>query len=424
MEILAFYPGGFSNDTLHQYAQARTGIYTDWHPPIMAAFWRTLMTCFNTPGIMLIVQNVVYWMFWAFLAVVISREAKTKTLIITVAFLPPMSSQTYVIWKDSQLAICVLACFALCFWIKKKSSEKVSPVWVRNTTFVFLLLFFCYGIWVRSNAIFAFFPLAIYGFRAPSDRRIRLFVFIRALVLIIVVVLMGFFVTYDVLKSQREHIEQSLFIFDIAGVFFYGGQKSLLPAYWAVAQGEPASTVVKTWFQSKDVGSLIWTGKIPLTVVESRLKELRAKWFQTLREEPRVYFQHRWAYFKNFLGIGVGEPEGLFHFYVDENPLGVRMVGWSVLKNMVTRYFEIFRGSLFFRGWFYGVVSLALVLFLSFTCRIDEYSLAAFYSALSAVIYIAGYFFLGTGSDFRYFYPAIQLTCFSAVMLIVSNERL
>ncbi|NBY19037.1 hypothetical protein EBQ74_02025 [bacterium] len=41
--LLTFYPGSMSPDSYDQLRQALTNHYNDWHPPVMAWFWRQLL---------------------------------------------------------------------------------------------------------------------------------------------------------------------------------------------------------------------------------------------------------------------------------------------------------------------------------------------------------------------------------------------
>ena len=43
-----FYPGQVRLDAVISYTQAVSGIYGDWHPPVMAATWRLILSIDNT----------------------------------------------------------------------------------------------------------------------------------------------------------------------------------------------------------------------------------------------------------------------------------------------------------------------------------------------------------------------------------------
>ena len=61
LAILSFYPGYMSYDSLAQLAQARLGIYHDWHPPLMGWIWGILDRGIPGPAGMLLLHNAIFW---------------------------------------------------------------------------------------------------------------------------------------------------------------------------------------------------------------------------------------------------------------------------------------------------------------------------------------------------------------------------
>src|SRR4051812_11178145 len=64
--IYFFRPGFMTPDPTAQLAEARSGIYTDLHPPLTALLWRYLDAIIPGPLGMLVFHNL---MFWAALAI-------------------------------------------------------------------------------------------------------------------------------------------------------------------------------------------------------------------------------------------------------------------------------------------------------------------------------------------------------------------
>src|SRR5260370_15822462 len=61
LTIACFYPGYMSPDSVEQFAQARSGLFTDWHPPIMSLLWRLADKLLPGPFGMLLLDNLLFW---------------------------------------------------------------------------------------------------------------------------------------------------------------------------------------------------------------------------------------------------------------------------------------------------------------------------------------------------------------------------
>jgi hypothetical protein len=108
------HPGFMSFDSAWQLREARAGVYTNWHPPVMAALWGILDRVVAGPAGMLFVQSGCFLAgTWLILRRRISRH---QAALVTLALLwfPPIGATLAVIWKDSQmLGFAVLGCALL-----------------------------------------------------------------------------------------------------------------------------------------------------------------------------------------------------------------------------------------------------------------------------------------------------------------------
>lgn len=98
------HPGYMSYDSVMQVREARSGDFSDWHPPVMAQVWRVIDFVIAGPFGMLVLQST------AFLAGAhgiarrfVSRYA-AAVLAALLLWFPPVASVLAVIWKDSQMA--------------------------------------------------------------------------------------------------------------------------------------------------------------------------------------------------------------------------------------------------------------------------------------------------------------------------------
>src|SRR5262252_2252046 len=59
--LVIFYPGIISIDASLQLQQARTGIYTDWYPPVMGWLWSFLDFVIPGPGGLFLFHVLSFW---------------------------------------------------------------------------------------------------------------------------------------------------------------------------------------------------------------------------------------------------------------------------------------------------------------------------------------------------------------------------
>jgi len=146
--LIAFWPGFMSGDSLDQLAQARNGVYQDWHPPLMSAVWSRLLLFSNGPAPMLVLH---VGFIWLALWLLVRRFASNRHAIWVfplVGLLPWVSNFEGVIWKDVGLASSWLLAVAL---IAHKPRQRILQIGIAALLF--------YGIAVRHNAIFGAPPL-------------------------------------------------------------------------------------------------------------------------------------------------------------------------------------------------------------------------------------------------------------------------
>jgi len=115
--VAAGWPGILSNDSLATLEQARTLVFTDWHPPVMALVWAPLDRILAGPGLMLVAQAVLYSLAMAWLLAEacprLLRRASPWLLVPAFALFPPVAALNVMIWKDvwmSAWLVLALAC--------------------------------------------------------------------------------------------------------------------------------------------------------------------------------------------------------------------------------------------------------------------------------------------------------------------------
>src|SRR5687767_2684643 len=77
--VAVFYPGYMSPDSISQLMQGRRGLYSDWHPPVMAWVWGMVDRVVAGAAGMLMLHNV---LFWSALAVVACLRFRRRWLAV------------------------------------------------------------------------------------------------------------------------------------------------------------------------------------------------------------------------------------------------------------------------------------------------------------------------------------------------------
>lgn len=150
--------GYMSIDSAQQLGEARAGVYTDWHPPMMARLWHVLEWFVQGPSLMLLAQSLALLVG---LNLLLRRAfAPRLAALITVAvfLFPPVVAPMAVIWKDSQMAGYLVLGFAL-FFSARRSMR------VLGVAFVTL------GCAMRYNAPAATLPLFLCAFEWRENQR-------------------------------------------------------------------------------------------------------------------------------------------------------------------------------------------------------------------------------------------------------------
>ena len=158
---LIFYPGGFSDDNINQYAQAMGYMnYSDWHPAIhtLLMFTLPLRLSGNWAGSINLFQLVIFSLSLAYMACVMTEYANRKYSKLFMWYImlnPATLSLAITPQKDTLFAItCMLL---LCFGIRIYFTH---GKWIQNTlrTSIFILILTLCTLF-RHNAILFTLPL-------------------------------------------------------------------------------------------------------------------------------------------------------------------------------------------------------------------------------------------------------------------------
>ena len=159
LHFAIMYPGFMTYDAVNQILEARAGVFSDWHPPLMALIWRWLEHLMPGPAPMLFLQLGLIWLgaflvFHAFFQSCCGKIA--ASLLCGLFFLPPMFGVSGAILKDMLMWGALLAAFGVAGHIKVTTNQKLRLTGVLSITTLLLLWL---AILLRHNAIFATIPL-------------------------------------------------------------------------------------------------------------------------------------------------------------------------------------------------------------------------------------------------------------------------
>ena len=131
--VLVFSPGFMSPDSISQLVQAESGYFSDWHPPVLALLWRTLILTTGHVGALLGLQTLVEWAALFGLALLVHRETASRgasLAVLGIGLLPFVLGISGVIWKDVHLAFALLAATVLALWLRRFASPRGLLFWL------------------------------------------------------------------------------------------------------------------------------------------------------------------------------------------------------------------------------------------------------------------------------------------------------
>jgi hypothetical protein len=217
VELLIFWPGVVTPDSLSQYGQALSGRYEDWHPPVMAFLWRQLGWLAPGQAPFLVMDALLYWGGAGLLADALRRHGRPRSAlaILAVAAMPIPLGQMGAILKDSLMLACCMAAAGL------------AAQGGRTARLVALGLLVIAAA-TRFNAAFAVGPLLIWllplGWTKGTIRHGGL-----VLVAIALLSISSWLIDQVALAPHRTHPMASLVGFDLAGIIAQGGEATIPP---------------------------------------------------------------------------------------------------------------------------------------------------------------------------------------------------
>jgi hypothetical protein len=308
LTVLLYFPGGMSSDSVAQLAQARSGTFANWHPPLMAWVWRAIDSLLPGPAGMLILQAAAWWGGLALLATRLFAPPQAWRVLVLLGFWPPLFGMVGTIWKDVQMALAFTLAAGLMLAARRR------PLWLAAA-----LVAIAYGTAMRHNGLLAALPLAAWAAwaltAALADRRI-----LRVLAsgLVVAFTLGAPLAANRVLTAHDSHVDQLLYAYDLAGISVRAGAQLVPPAIHA----KPVTLEALRAAYDPNYVDPLYPTTLAFTDDAATVRALRQAWLQAIAQHPIAYVAHRADVLSHALGL---RPAVWFAYHrgVVPNDLGV-----------------------------------------------------------------------------------------------------
>jgi len=418
---VATVPGIYSPDSLGQLLEAKRGVYSDGHPPLMAGLWSLLLRISGT-------AVSLYWLHFCLLSsafvlfALAFRRSKLPGavwLLLPAACSPAILNFIGVLWKDVGLAVSLAFCFACVALSRATRAGQI-------TTLLVVLVVSFYAVGVRYNAAPALLPLfwllLLPFFGRPGWRRsvgmATLAITVTALLLV-----GGRLVSYQLLDAKRIHLEQAIELYDLAGISVISGV-DVIPD--EAKRANFSSQALRAAYSPNSSSSLIFRPDPailpPLQLTENPhyLTIFRQAWEHAIINYPWAYLSHRGAVFASLLGsfwptvdyrqqsatfeagvVVLGDPA------VKSIDVGRPMFGQRIAASLLMAFINwTAKHTYLLFGWAWLLVLVATFVG-AIVLRKRPMAEVAIGLSASGLLYLLPYFFVAPSADFRYLYWSI-----------------
>lgn len=202
------YPGGTTPDVDDQYAQAVSGVYSDWHPVLHTLLFFTLPLKLSSAGLSLIVFLQILYFCLAFtylMSVLLRNGLKPPFAILLCVFVwinPYLATYFMFPWKD--LAFTVFAVVLIAQYIQIVCTKGLWLEKKMNPVAFSLIAVLC--MYMRHNAVLLVAPIVIFSaVYVRKNKRVMLGVF--AVMAAAVLLVQGLYAVLNVEKPGSRTLE-------------------------------------------------------------------------------------------------------------------------------------------------------------------------------------------------------------------------
>jgi hypothetical protein len=301
LNVALQFPGLMDNDSTNQYAEAMSGRYTDWHPPVMAWLWSLLRHVAEGPGPLFVLHLLAWWTGLGLLADAARRAGRTRValLIVLVGVFPPFVLLNANVIKDVGMVASWVAAVGLIYW-HRSQDRRIPVAWA-----VVIGLLLAYGALVRTNAVFGLGPLLVYAL-APVGwlRNVRLMV--AAVVVALAAIPLSQHANRLLFHPVESDAVSSLFLFDLIGIAAQEKAPEIAQPRANLTLQDLKTCYTPYWWDSFSpwgtcASRVNRPDKGSATVGEG----IARQWLTAIREHPLAYAAHRLKHFNSEIYFAV-----------------------------------------------------------------------------------------------------------------------
>lgn len=411
--ILFAFPGHMSYDSVLQLLETRSGVYSNAHPPAMAALWRLCELFVAGPFGMLAIQTLVF-LAGAYLLFRRRMSDRWAAILTTLLLWFPVVSNTMsTIWKDSQMTSFLVLGLALTLADRRRTRLVGCLSYVLATA-------------MRHNALAMTFPLVVLLFEwEPGYRWWKRYAI--SIGTWVAITLSAQLLTKALTDEERYLWHESLALCDIIGTMRELPEDlpdAQIREMLSGAEIRPTDHLHHTMRRVVDPTwgpvDLLWNAMdnffVRPTTAEGRAAVTRA-WKNVVLSHVPQYLAYRWMVFRQLIQLNDG-PFGsaAYVWFTDIQDLtrSARLIdhdAWpSRTQQLMNAAMWDVASTALFRVYVYAFVGLLLLAF----CWRDRESFALIVSGITGE---AALFFLTPTPDFRYSFWLILAVILAAILI-------
>lgn len=408
-----------NGDSIVQYGQAASGVYDDWHPPIMAILLHYVLRLGGGIGVITLAQVILGYVGIYLLSEEILHQSgitgKTVTyfpLVLVIALTTPITPLPFHLMafiKDTWVDISFLWVAYLSLYIyrvRKETNKKT--LWL----FILLIGFMTMALLARHNTIVVL-PLFMFILYLLSKHFISTHKFgIQGIGNCIAIVLAYFIITNQINNTYhvtKTHPERQVYAVECLGALVNNiDNKKYLPYMYSHLTPNYASAYIPG-----NVAPIMWWG--PIKAVDSSFSrddsQFVSQYYGLIKHAPLSVLKVKWAGFKYMMPSHI--KYHWFHPALDSNRYGLKLnstfqgprSSWIRLTNILLANKWI--GYVFGGHLLWILLDMLFILFVF----IKKLSPNIIFSSLLFIplLYCFSYLLASTDPDFRFVYPSSLL---------------
>jgi hypothetical protein len=413
--LLACYPGFTSPDSLDQYQQAKAGVYSDWHPPIIAWLWNKLLWINDGPLPMLLLNNLLYWIGVAIIAIKFNRLGFSLFFLL-LSFSPPLINFIGIIWKDTFLFSLLFFVCAILFSLHNNQLGKPK----RLVLFLIIITLSFLAIMIRHNAASALVPILGLSLNVLFKNIKPFIAFFAGLLIAIVLFYGGQKTNSQLCNYKSQHPEQQLMLYDLLGI----SQQVKINLFPEYLKNKVNLDTINRIYNDCDGGMSLIFAMHCVTENPEQLNSIKNAWKDAVLQYPKFVLKHK---YKSFCCLQK-KPLLVNYSYIDPEKFDSELVKSNIFKRVFRDVNESELSHKFYvpNNYLLGCLAISILSLLVFWKTKNQSFLYPLFLSLSGFFYSASYFLLSPCNELRYNYWTIGAFFLSIVFLlnILINEKI